>query len=703
MFLCAQYYRPPFPTRRYWKDDFKRAADAGLHAVQFWLIWGWVEAKPGTYDFSDYDELVALADKAGLKVVLSSIAEMHPFWIHRVVPDSHLVTHLGHPVISTPRDEVNCAVTPGGCWDHPRVAELMRGFLLATGRHFKDAGNVIGWDCWNELRWNVHADGYTCYCPYSLGKFRDWLDRRHGGLEGLSAAWQRRYVDWEDVRPGKQPFRPFTETIEFQRWLVDRSTSHAKWRYDILREAGVRKPITAHAATPSVQNPGWDTEHPVSRGIDWDLADQLDGFGSSHFPFWGKPLDEEDMGIRLDAIRSACQGKVTWMSEMHGGSARNGIMAHNSVPAKGQQRCVYLGMSRAAKGVVFWSWRDEIFGRESSGFGLSGWDGLAEERLAAMKVTGQFIRENNDLIDKYMPEPAKVGILFNPDNNMLDWADQGSGTRAVEAFNGYARALERLRIPYEVIEAHHLAGLEQVQVLIMPWCLILPDAAREAVVAFLKRGGRVLCEADTDAFTELGFYRYPDERPFMQALGLHDLGRRQIGQDPSLPTEIGERSLDLLAENFVTPLTAGKGAEVLARDERDQPLIVRQPVGQGAAFVVGTFLGRSFWQGKNADLPAFVGHVIRDAGIEPSLDVDAGDGNRTLLWRTGTSGKAHLLWIVNGGPQRTVTVTDRAGLLGRMTQVTELTRGQTLEVTKGDAGKRFTLDVPDGGYAVVKW
>ena len=53
MNLGVQYYRPPFPATPYWEDDFKRIKDSGLNTVQLWVIWAWVESKPGHFDFDD--------------------------------------------------------------------------------------------------------------------------------------------------------------------------------------------------------------------------------------------------------------------------------------------------------------------------------------------------------------------------------------------------------------------------------------------------------------------------------------------------------------------------------------------------------------------------------------------------------------------------------------------------------------------------
>ncbi len=123
--LGVQYYRAPFPDRKYWADDMRRMNLAGLNCVQLWVLWGWVESKPGRYCFEDYDRLVELAGENGLNVIVSTIAAIHPYWIHRVVPDSEMMTQNGHKVVSSNRGECHFGLTPGGCIDHPGVWDLL--------------------------------------------------------------------------------------------------------------------------------------------------------------------------------------------------------------------------------------------------------------------------------------------------------------------------------------------------------------------------------------------------------------------------------------------------------------------------------------------------------------------------------------------------------------------------------------------------
>ena len=145
--------------------------------------------------------------------------------------------------------------------------------------------------------------------------------------------------------------------------------------------------ITAHGACPSALYSGDPGTYPVDRGNDWFLADALDGIGCSSFPQWFD-VDDADFGLRIDMVKSAARGRKVWLSELQGGRAAVGFNTYGVVRAAQQQRWLWNGLGCGADTILFWCWRDEVFGRESAGFGISGRDGCAEERLAATRVTG---------------------------------------------------------------------------------------------------------------------------------------------------------------------------------------------------------------------------------------------------------------------------------------------------------------------------
>ena len=93
-----QYYRAPTPERTEWARDLNNIAAYGYNTVKYWIQWRWNEPKKGEYDFSDIDELMDLAEKNGLKVVLNTILEVTPVWLDKEYPDSAMISARGERV-----------------------------------------------------------------------------------------------------------------------------------------------------------------------------------------------------------------------------------------------------------------------------------------------------------------------------------------------------------------------------------------------------------------------------------------------------------------------------------------------------------------------------------------------------------------------------------------------------------------------------
>ena len=699
MIFGAQYYRPPFPDRSHWKADMQHMRRSGLDTVQLWACWGWIEPEPGGYSFDDYDELVVLADQAGLKVVISTVAEIHPFWIHREVPDSPMVDHMGRTVVSSLRHECNVGLTPGGCTDNPAVVEYMASFLHTIGERYRSATNLAAWDCWNETRWAVQADGFVCYCDHTLREYRAYLDRRYDGLEGLNAAWKRRYRSWDDVRPGKVPDRPYTDLVEFEGFLTARAGGHAAFRWQVLHSADPDHPIVAHCGNPSLFSPGEDFEQAVARGNDWDLADALDGFGSSHFPVW-LGISEVDLGARIEAVRSAVRSKPMWVSELQGGSARNAIDVTEPVPAAIQQRWVWSAIGRGAKAVIFWCWRDEVFGGESSGFGLNGADGHAEERLAALRTTGEVLGRHAELLDAYAPDRAKVGVLFEEGNYHLDWAQYGASCeQASQSVVGYLRALERVQVPYDVVDSGHLEDLDELGLLVMPWPLVVAPAVAERVVTWVERGGTLLVESELGAYDERGFYRYPPERELATRLGLRSRGRRPLGSG-ELVVRLGGDSYRLGSATWVEAFDPGDGT-VLA-EVGDEAAATSTSRGNGRVVSIGTFLGLAYSRDQNSEFERFVRHIVDESGMAPKLVSSDWDGGR-LQWRLGTAGSQRLLFVITSAGPGVGTFRAPADIFAPGDELVELIGGARAEVAGAGGESSVTLSVPSHGVAVWSW
>jgi len=702
--LGVQYYRPPFPDAKYWEDDFARIKDCGLNTVQLWVLWGWVEPKPGEFCFDDYDRLAELADQSGLGVILSTIAEIQPYWIHREVPGSEMVDHMGHKVVSSNRNECHFGLTPGGCTDHPGVWAGMQRFLHEVVTRYRSAPHLRGWDAWNELRWNVNADGLVCFCEHTLAAFRRWLDAKYGGLDGLNRAWKRRYGCWEEVWPGKLPGRPYTEMMAFEHFLTWRASRHAKARYSLMKSLDPEHPITVHGGAPSPLYGGSAQDQPINRGNDWFFADDLDGVGCSSFPKWFG-IDDADFGMRVEFVKSAARDKLVWLSELQGGHAVQGFDIYQPVDASSQQRWIWNGIACGADTILFWCWRDEVFGRESDGFGLIGDDGFAEERLAAMKVTGRLIEEQRDLIAAYRPVKPEVGVLFSPQSYYLHWAQEGKAERCMQALEGYARSLVRKSIPYLVVEEEHLDALSGLKVLFLPRTLVVDEPAAGALAAFVKAGGTLVCESECGAFNSQGLYQYPEDRFTSRLSGLREVGRRNLPAD-SVGVQIAGRELRLGVTQWLTPWQRGKG-QVLA-DGADGALVVEVPVGadgyirQGKLVLCGAYLGDAYLQNWTAGFEDFVELVVRSAGWQPEIEVlsPRPEKDSFVYVKSGTAAGKKVVFVFFPVGCQVAHLRFRPGFF-QQGQTRDLISGAEVTLAETAVGQECTLKSPEWRLAVL--
>ncbi len=702
MIFGTQYYRPPFPESKYWHDDLRLMRDSGLNTVQFWVVWGWVEPKPGEFRFDDYDKLMELAQAVGLGVVLSTKAEIHPYWIHRVAPGSEMIDHMGRRVISSGRSECHAGITPGGCTDHPVVWEKMSRFLETVARRYGSAPHLRGWDAWNEIRWNVNADGLVCFCEHTLAAFRKWLSDKHGGLDGLNAVWKRRYGSFEDVLPGKLPSRLYTETMAFEEFLTWRVNQHGKACYAALKAITPNLPVVLHNPCPNGIMPlNMPTDHALNRGLDWQFAEDTDGIGFSCYPK-GLAPDFAGMAMTVDFMRSASGVKRFWTSELQGGgfSVARGVptSGYGAVDGLSLQRWILHCVAGGTAAVLLWAWRDEVFGGESGWGGVVGSDGLKEDRLAALRELGSALREHRELLADYRPLPPEAGILFSPQSAYLFWAAQGNTNCQKSSLQAYSMALEHKNMACEIVEASRLAVLDNLKILFLPRVAVMDTKLEEGLEAFVRGGGTLFCESETGAFTPEGFFRYSEDRFMARLTGALEIGRRPLVPAVLEPMLEG-KSFQLQPTKWLVPWRIEKGA--VWAGTKDAALLAEVPVGRGRVILCASYLGDGYDKERYADFENFLEILTRRADRRFESEIldrpTSGDGGYV---RCGKSGKRNLAFIFFPEGHNAIKVRFPGGYFGGIEAV-ELLSGKTLSLVHGPESDTASLQAGPMRVAVL--
>jgi beta-galactosidase len=354
-------------------------------------------------------------------------------------------------------------------------------------------------------------------------------------------------------------------------------------------------------------------------------------------------------------------------------------------------------LSAGADAILFWCWRDEVFGRESTGFGLAGRDGLAEARLSAMHKTGEVLARYGDLLEAYEPVDAEVGIFFSPQSYYLYWAQEGTAQKALSGIRGYARALVRQAVPYRIVEENHLDQLAGLKLLILPRTVVMDDEVAEALTAFVRDGGMLFCESEVGSFGSNGLYRYPEDRFFAELTGLEEIGRRRL--------EVDRVRIDWEGKRYALPAHQWQTPRV-QRDSvtESQALLTSAEVGAGEILFCGTYLGDAYFaRGSHEGFEAFVMDLVNRAGVTRPVRVVSPHAHSTTFThvRIGQSGDSTLIFVFASSPEETVELAFPEGTLGD--GVVDLLSDHELRVVGGDEGEaRVILGPTDWGISVLR-
>ena len=145
-----QYYRAPTPERSEWDKDLKNIKAYGYNTVKYWLQWRWNEPIRGEYTFDDIDELMDLAQKHGLKVVLNIILDVSPVWLARDYPESSMITARCEKLEGFASEYRQIGGMPGPCFHHDDANRFKREFVAACAKRYANHPALLLWDVWNE-------------------------------------------------------------------------------------------------------------------------------------------------------------------------------------------------------------------------------------------------------------------------------------------------------------------------------------------------------------------------------------------------------------------------------------------------------------------------------------------------------------------------------------------------------------------------
>lgn len=637
----AVYFRKSNPPREDWERDYETAAEDGINVFRHWFMWSAVETVPGQFGWAEYDAHFDLAQRHGLKVIIGEISHSAPEWAFRALASCRYQRDDGSFVESRMRNSSATGGFPGLCLDHEESLAAAERFLTALVERYRDHPALGCYDIWNET--NTLSSGYTaCHCSATADRFRQWLEAKYGDVRTVSEAWRRYgYVTWEDIVPPKQG-GPYPDELDWIQFRADNAQRLFQWRVDLVRRLDPRHPVTAHgvAAAPLYR---------IGSASDdfWRSAAAVDAYGFT----WGGARYGNAAWQQyhvVDMVRSGSRGKPFWHAEATagpswlGGGQDGRPREDGRIPTAADVRLWNLSSFAAgATGLMYNRWRPLLDGPL---FGaLAGYeiDGSRTGRSAMMSRIATWANAPEQaLLWKSRPVHGDVGILYVPEAAMFASLSESDPEAYANAARGAYQGFFDRNIQADWV---HIDDIAAYAVLYLPYPLMLPQAAAEALARWVENGGRLVSEGCPAYFNGQG--RTGTRQPNLGLEAVFGALQQHVEFTPDLlpheRVDLGKGPIAGAAAYLQLYTAQGGTASGWTSDGRI--VAVDHTFGSGATRLIGTSPGIAYNLNLNTGVGDLFESILAWANVTPK--VRTSDARLTARLHEGEGGS--ILWVTN--------------------------------------------------------
>ncbi|RAO56081.1 Beta-galactosidase [Micromonospora noduli] len=628
-------YNPEQWPEETWSEDVDLMRQAGVNLVSVGIFsWALLEPTPGRFEFGWLDRVLDLLHDGGIQVDLATATASPPPWLARERPET------------LPRRADGAILWPGGrqayCPSSPVFRERSLELVRAVAGRYAEHPAVVMWHVSNELGChNVH-----CYCDVSAEAFRCWLRERYGDLDRLNDAWgtafwSQRYGDWAEINPPRAAltFANPTQQLDFLRFSSDEQRAQLRAEREVLQTL-VRQPITTNFMI------GFGIKH-----MDYhSWASDVDLVSNDHYLTAADPQAHLGLAFAADHTRGVAGGDP-WLLMEHSTSAVN-WQPRNVAKLPGQLRRNSLAhVARGADGVLFFQWRASRAGAEKFHSALVPHAGPDTKVFREVCQLGADLKALAEVRGSRVD--ADVAILFDWE---AWWGVELDSHPSVDVtytdrLKALYDSLWRAGVTADIV--HPSTDLSGYRLVLVPTLYLVRDADVDALHRYVAAGGTAAVtyfSGIVDANDHVRLGGYPGA--FRELLGVRTEEFFPLREGEQVQLDDGSTA-DVWTE-WVHP----DGAEVLA-SYTDGPLpgvpaLTRHPVGDGAAWYVGTRLDEQATD-------RLVARLLAEAGVRPTVSAPSGvevvrrrDGDRTWLFainHTDTEVRlpAHGVELLTGG------------------------------------------------------
>ncbi len=559
--------------------------------------------------------------------------ERQPIWeIYQRYPKTHRVGWDRADHIIRDRGSWEVLGPPVNiCLENPRTRQAVAQAIEDYLRSRKGRGNHLVMNLGYEYF-------YVCYCSITRRMWTEWLARRHKNIGAANDVWGTSYGGFSEVPMMRLETAATNRALWFDwsSFNLDRFLKQIRWTHDQIRRWEPSAPLTVGSPYYAFSPRFWtaiDEEELADSGMTGVVLQE------------NYALDT----LMPEYLHALAGNKPVADFEYHG-------VIHQVLPS-------FLHGDAA---ISMWWWNDRK--RWTPNEPINEWaSSFPQSYTISLRDAAKAMRDALDIrrlsgeISTLGNAPRPVVLLYSKTSMLQRLPEESIQT-------GTFPYLTRLRQTYNAsqpvgiyvgltTEKKILAGdLDRRKLLILPGAEFMPKALVSAILAWVKRGGRLIVLPDSLLADE-----YARPLDAMQLLGLR-LRRRELPKlkreekqvtdynSPDLPRfELSVEPRDIFSHSHLD-LRATGGRQII---ECDRSLILAKfPDGLPAILKIEKGKGTIYWfsaQPVPESWAAFLSAVAPEAGIEVSLHVSR--RNRHVVpeveFRLVKYSSGHLAYLYN--------------------------------------------------------
>jgi beta-galactosidase len=575
-----------------WETDAKTMLKAGVNVVRIGeFTWGLCEPEEGKFDFAWLERVMDVMDQAGISVVLATPTAAPPTWLARKYPEILPIDEQGLVKHEGTRRAV--CLNSDVFWKRSkRVVEEM---AKALGRHPR----LIAWQIDNSLGGNFTEASFN---EDTRHDWHAWLEAKYATIERLNQLmglrhWGQVVTRWDEVpMPMTAPtvHNPAL-VLDWCRFCSDTIVQFVKMQAQVLHELSPKCPVTTNL-------------RPLVHRFDhFDLAEVIDFVSiESTAAIKARP---SELACEIDMLRSLKKTGVRtpdgdpgfWVIEQKAGNVS--WQDVNSLVRPGVLRMfTYQLVSRGAGAILFFRWRQPLFGAEKFHGAVLGHKARTDARVfQEVAQIGEEMKLLGPAIEGTRVQ-AEAAILYSHDN---DWALQQPNQP-----NKHFNLREHIQLFYNALHDRNFTvdfarpseDLSTYKLVFAPSLHLLSGGEADRLKLYVQNGGTLIATFNTGLADEHNLAPdtgYPHDLTDLFGLEVTEFDQLPPGEENHLTFKGTFPTSHLHPARLWCDIIEPKDCQIIATYAKDfyagRPAMTMNTFGLGKAIYIGTLSHQHFY------------------------------------------------------------------------------------------------------------